>query len=216
MPGPVTASTKFEPEFGWAKLPHPMSFKEATSVAVDSEDNVYVYSRGNWPVMVFDKDGNFLSDWGAGEFDRPHGIRIDADDNLYGVDSKSNLVRVYDSDGLAVRTITDGDLRFPSNLDIAYYDDGTGQMVGELYVGDQGHLPAVGQRLHHPGDALGLVVGVERERLGRDAVALEQLAHPPRVLGQEELALAQDAQRPQRHVLQVADGRRDDVEHAHG
>lgn len=99
MPGPVTADTKFEPVFGWAKLPHPMNFKEATSVAVDSEDNVYVFNRGNWPLMVFDREGNFLSEWGQGEFDRPHGIRIDQEDNLYLIDDIAHMVEKRTKDG---------------------------------------------------------------------------------------------------------------------
>lgn len=99
MPGPVTADTKFEPVFGWAKLPHPMNFKEATSVAVDSKDNVYVFNRGNWPLMVFDREGNFLSDWGQGEFDRPHGIRIDQEDNLYLIDDIAHMVEKRTKDG---------------------------------------------------------------------------------------------------------------------
>ena len=31
--------------------------KEATSVAVDAEDRVYVFNRGNMPLLVFDPDG---------------------------------------------------------------------------------------------------------------------------------------------------------------
>ena len=69
-----------------------MFFKEATSVAVDSNDNVYVFNRGDYPVIVFDKNGNFLETWGAGEFVRPHGITIDADDNLYLADDESHMV----------------------------------------------------------------------------------------------------------------------------
>lgn len=99
MPGPVTASTKFDPEFGWAKLPHPMTFKEATSVTVDSQDNVYVFNRGNWPVMVFDSNGNFQSDWGAGEFIRPHGIYADAEDNLYLADDLAHMVEKRTKEG---------------------------------------------------------------------------------------------------------------------
>ena len=99
MPGPVTAKTKFEPEFGWAKLPHPMSFREATSVTVDSKDNVYVFNRsGRWPVMVFDRAGNFLSDWGEGEFTRPHAIRADPDDNLFLADD-SHIIDKRSRDG---------------------------------------------------------------------------------------------------------------------
>ncbi len=89
----------YKPVPYWAKLPHPMSFKEATSVAVDSQDRVYVFSRGNWPVMVFDVDGNFLETWGEGEFVRPHGIFIDGDDNLFMADDDGHFVDKRTSSG---------------------------------------------------------------------------------------------------------------------
>ena len=89
----------YEPVPYWAKLPHPMSFKEATSVAVDSQDRVYVFNRGNWPMMIFDADGNFLETWGEGEFNRPHGIFIDADDNLYLADDDDHVVEKRTTSG---------------------------------------------------------------------------------------------------------------------
>lgn len=82
----------YQPVPYWAKLPHPMTFKEATSVAVDSHDRVYVFNRGDWPVIVFDADGNFIETWGAGEFDRPHGIFVDDDDNLFMADDEGQFV----------------------------------------------------------------------------------------------------------------------------
>ena len=45
-------------------LPHPRAgifLLEATSVAVDSRDNVYVFNRGNMPVLVFDTHGQYNS-----------------------------------------------------------------------------------------------------------------------------------------------------------
>lgn len=82
------AVPSFEPVAGWGRLPHGMTFGgDATSVAVDSDDNVYVFNRGPVPVVVFDSDGGFVASWGAGEFAAPHGIAFDADDNIYLVDS---------------------------------------------------------------------------------------------------------------------------------
>ena len=37
---------------------------------------MYVFSRGEHPIMVFDRDGNFLRSWGEGVFPRAHGITI--------------------------------------------------------------------------------------------------------------------------------------------
>src|SRR5205085_12614063 len=44
----------------WAKLPDGWSFKEVGGIGVDNHDNVYVFNRGVHPMMVFDREGNFL------------------------------------------------------------------------------------------------------------------------------------------------------------
>jgi len=48
----------------WAKLPDGWSFKEVGAVGVDRKDQVYVFNRGDHPMMVFDREGNFLRSWG--------------------------------------------------------------------------------------------------------------------------------------------------------
>ncbi len=57
----------------WARLPNSWDFHEVAAVAVDSRDQVYVFSRSAHPVTVFDRDGTFLRSWGEGVFKRPHG-----------------------------------------------------------------------------------------------------------------------------------------------
>ena len=52
----------------WGSLPDGWTYKEATAVAVDARDNVYVFNRGQHPVIVFDRDGEFLRSWGEGIF----------------------------------------------------------------------------------------------------------------------------------------------------
>ena len=44
----------------WAKLPEGWEFKDAAAVAVDSKDRVYVFNRGEHPMIVFDREGNFI------------------------------------------------------------------------------------------------------------------------------------------------------------
>ena len=48
----------FEMVRPWGTLPVGMSFGTISHVAVDSADRVYVYHRGDPPVVVFDVDGN--------------------------------------------------------------------------------------------------------------------------------------------------------------
>ena len=72
-----TSTMSYEVVEGWAKLPQGWSFKECAGVAVDSKDRVYVFCRGEHPVIVFDREGNFLSSWGEGLFTiRPRYCRL--------------------------------------------------------------------------------------------------------------------------------------------
>ena len=59
---------RYEVNADWAKLPDGWSFKEVGGVGVDSNDNVYVFNRGDHPMMVFDREGNFLRSWGEGQY----------------------------------------------------------------------------------------------------------------------------------------------------
>ncbi len=45
----------------WVKLSAGLTFHEVADVAVDSQDRVYVFNRGKHPMIVFDREGNFLS-----------------------------------------------------------------------------------------------------------------------------------------------------------
>ena len=64
----------YEPMENWAKLPPGWSFKEIGGVGVDRNDNVFVFNRGEHPMIVFDREGNFLRSFGEGLFPRAHGV----------------------------------------------------------------------------------------------------------------------------------------------
>ena len=124
----ATTQTSYEPVAGWGKLPMGVTFRgDATSIAVDSKDNVYVFNRGTEPIAVFDTDGNFLRGMGHGEFVRPHGI-----DNGHIVQKRTN-------DGEVVFTIgTKGEPcewqsggMFNRPTDVAIHP-----VTGELFVSD--------------------------------------------------------------------------------
>ena len=83
----------------WARLPDGWSFRDVAAVAVDSKDRVYVFNRGEHPMIVFDRDGGFLRSWGEGLFRRPHGLHIGADDTLYCTDDGDHTVRRCTDEG---------------------------------------------------------------------------------------------------------------------
>ena len=90
----------YSPVPNWCKLPYGMTFKnDATSVAVDSKDNVYVFCRGPVPLFIFDSEGNYINSWGEGEFLRPHGICLDKNDDLYLIDDQGHMIEKRTKEG---------------------------------------------------------------------------------------------------------------------
>ena len=96
----------FEPVENWEKLPPGWEFIDVAGVAVDSKDNVYAFNRSEHPVVVFDRDGNFLRSFGEGQFsDRPHGVHISPDESIYCVDDGLHTIQKFTLDGKLLMTL---------------------------------------------------------------------------------------------------------------
>ena len=167
----------YEADDHWAKLPPGWSWREVAGVAIDSKDRVYLFNRGEHPLMVFAPDGTFLASWGEGVFTRPHGITIGPDDTVYCTDDGDHTVRAFRRDGTLLLTLgasgkpsdtgaTSMDYRtirragppfhYPCNLAIApdgnlYVSDGYGNACVHAFSPDGRHLFSWGE----PGDGPG-------------------------------------------------------------
>jgi len=91
----------------WGRLPQGWFYREATSVAVDSEDRVYVFNRGNHPMIVFDPEGNVLRAWGEGVFLNPHSVTVAPDDTVWCVDNQDHSIRQFSPEGRLLRTLNE-------------------------------------------------------------------------------------------------------------
>ena len=100
-----TTTFTYEVLENWAKLPAGWSFKEVGAVAVDAQDHVYVFNRGAHPMMVFDRDGDFLRSWGEGIFPRAHGLTMAPDETMFCTDDGDHTVRKCTLDGKVLFTL---------------------------------------------------------------------------------------------------------------
>lgn len=90
---------------GWGKLPDGWEFGDVAAVGIDRQDRVYAFNRGPHPMVVFDRDGNFLKSWGEGLFVRPHGVHLAPDDTIYCTDDGDHTVRQLTLDGRVLMQI---------------------------------------------------------------------------------------------------------------
>jgi len=109
MANPIfgTGDYRYQVEDGFFKRPRKWSYIDVADVAVDKNDNVYVFNRSEHPIMIFDRDGNFL-DW-FGEigvnFTTPHGITVGPNGDVFTADTGDHTVRRWDPNGKLLLTI---------------------------------------------------------------------------------------------------------------
>ena len=89
-----TGTHTYEMDPDWVRLPEGWEAPMA-AVAVDSQDRVYGFNRGEHPIIVFDREGNYLSSWGEGLFTFPHAITVDHEDNVWVVERNDQLVMKF-------------------------------------------------------------------------------------------------------------------------
>lgn len=95
----------FAPEARWGDLPDGWYLGDVAGVAVDAADRVYVFHRGEHPIIVFERDGRFLRSFGEGVFVRPHALHISPAGELFAADCGDHTVRITTLDGRILRTI---------------------------------------------------------------------------------------------------------------
>jgi DNA-binding beta-propeller fold protein YncE len=89
----------------WAKLPSGLGFTEVIDIAVDDQDRVYLFCRGEHPVLVLEASGRFVVAWGEDLFTRPHGISIGPDGSLFCADDAGQCIRRCSPSGQLLETI---------------------------------------------------------------------------------------------------------------
>ena len=163
---------RYEHILDWHQMPEGARLIETPGVAVDSQDDVYAFSRNpDFPVMVFDRDGNFARGFGKGIFgNRTHGIHVGPEDTIYCVDDGIHTITKFTRDGELLMTIgTSGvssriwggePFNRPTHAAISrktghiYISDGYGNFNVNKYTGDGEYVKSWGGPGIDPGEFL--------------------------------------------------------------
>jgi DNA-binding beta-propeller fold protein YncE len=131
----TVADTRYRVDRPWGTLPDGIALENPGHVAVDSNDNVYVYQRSNPPVIVFGPDGTYLRSWGDGQLVDAHGIFITSDDRVWLVDRDAHQVLCFDTQGNLEMTL--GERGYPWFQQPFNHPTGVAVAVdGDIYVTD--------------------------------------------------------------------------------
>lgn len=119
-------------------------FREPHTLAISSENKLFVGDRHNNRVQIFDFDGNHIDYWT--QFGRPSGLYIDKNDILYSADSESNT-------GYQRNPGWERGIRIGSAI--------TGWVTGFIPDPNQGYMPGTSVAEGVTADEAGNVYGAE-------------------------------------------------------
>ena len=112
-----------------------------TSIAIDSQSNIYVSDEYLNRISIFDSSGKFLKKWGTpgndiGELNGPSGMAFDANEDLYIVDHKNNRIQKFSRNGDYINGFGSegsdhGQMKLPWGITIA--------PDGNVYIADWGN-----------------------------------------------------------------------------
>jgi DNA-binding beta-propeller fold protein YncE len=112
---------------GWAAMP---------GVAVDAADNVYLFTRAEPPVQVYDRDGKYVRGWGSKSLKDAHHIKICPAGYVWLADIGNHVVEKYTPEGKLLLTLG---TRGKAGRDRDHLNKPTDVAVtrsGEIYVSD--------------------------------------------------------------------------------
>jgi hypothetical protein len=101
----------FDSVANFLKLPENMYLGEASGVAVNSKNHIFVFSRGNSTgpayaataaqLLEFGPDGKFIREIGHNLYawSYAHTVRVDKDDNIWAIDKGSDMIVRFNPEG---------------------------------------------------------------------------------------------------------------------
>ncbi len=142
------------PVENWAQLPKGWNFGEVSGVDVDRNDNVWVFHRGQRPVMQFDRQGKLLQAWSEVPVKSSHGIRVDPEGNVWLVDVAAHSLVKCSPEGRVLMVFANAGGAPGDNTTKYAFNRPTGLTFhpnGDFYVSD-GYVNSRVVRYHKNGD----------------------------------------------------------------
>ncbi|MFN4258285.1 MAG: peptidyl-alpha-hydroxyglycine alpha-amidating lyase family protein [Gemmataceae bacterium] len=101
----VNVAKAYEVDVAWPKRPAEFLWGHMPGVAVDAKDNVWLYTRADPPIQVYDPKGNLVRSWGSGRLKSAHHLKIDHEGNVWITDIGRHVVEKYTPEGKPLLTI---------------------------------------------------------------------------------------------------------------
>jgi DNA-binding beta-propeller fold protein YncE len=120
-------SYRLDPSF--PQLPKEIKLAEVSGVTINSAGEIFIFHRGERPIIAMDKSGKLLRTFGEGT-KSAHGLRCDSADNIWATDVVNHTVTQFAPDGKVLLTLGEkgvegeDEKHFNKPTDIAFAPNG--------------------------------------------------------------------------------------------
>jgi len=132
----VNLAISYKVDPNWPQRPAGVEWASVPGVAVDGKDQVWLFTRANPPVQVYDAGGKFIRAWGANVIDKAHYIKIDPQGKIWVADVGNQVVMQFTPGGKLLKTLG---TRGEAGADRRHFDLPTDMAItpdGEVFVSD--------------------------------------------------------------------------------
>ncbi len=129
-------SPSYEVDPAWPQKPNGFVWAAMPGIAVDRQDQIWVFTRSTPPIQVYSPEGKFIRAWGDKTIGSAHHIKIDQDGNIWVADIGLHVVRKFNPYGEVLLTI--GTPGVPG-VDETHMDKPTDMAIapnGDVFVSD--------------------------------------------------------------------------------
>ena len=122
----------------WPRLPAGWNLHEVAGVAVDAQDRVYVFHRGEHPLIIFERDGSLATTFerAPAYLEYAHGLYVEPDGTMYATDNLHHMVYKLTADGEVLLTLGNYDQGSPDGQPFNKPTDAVRAPSGDIYVSD--------------------------------------------------------------------------------
>ncbi|MEX2287683.1 MAG: peptidyl-alpha-hydroxyglycine alpha-amidating lyase family protein [Planctomycetaceae bacterium] len=128
---------EYDHDPGWPKRPENVKpWGWVSGIAVDAQNQVWLFNKGPDPVQVYAADGTFVRTWGKDKFLEPHQLRIDREGNVWVADFGLHVVQKYTPEGKLLQELG---VRGESGEDNLHFNKPTDMAItksGDIFVTD--------------------------------------------------------------------------------
>jgi DNA-binding beta-propeller fold protein YncE len=129
-------TTDYVVDTTWPKKPERFKWGQMPGIAVDKQEQIYIFTRSQPTIQVYKADGTLLRAWYMEDSSGSHFIRVGPDGNIWTANIAEHVVRKYNTKGKLLLTLGEPGI---AGTDKGHFDKPTDMVIlpsGDIFVSD--------------------------------------------------------------------------------